>query len=600
VDAVQGSDGAFYNTSCERSTHDSWKIRTSGEPDGEYAQVGAWAWWSNQKGYIVIQPTGPVNWIKVYIQDDGRSAKPVYGQVEISADFYKATLGSPTHGPDFTLDEGGYVTGRVVTPDGDPIKWFNIDPSVITANGNIHWPKTYTDALGYFTLHSLHAGIEVYLHTSEDEGSEQDSIVYSSGLQCLGPFVLSPGEEQQAPTITLLAAATLTGTVTDEDGLPVAGAEIEVDGTDINGNVTEFDTSTDENGVYRTDVIPPGICTVRGCKEGFLCGKTTDVVIPEKPPGDPNVVTADLVMMHEDEGASIAGQITNFDTVRPKDPDGLPLPLYDDHAWESYGLPSFGIIGVNMDDFQLPDIERSFLDDAYIEDGYADYFEIDPAETPGKYGVVLPPGNVGIFLYEFYSFKPGYEGSIVIHDWRQWTLSKGQILTDQDLTVRTDTGALKGNVITPEGYERQGTKWCSIWVFNEDPAWEIPIGNGIGRPSVTDTYEIRNLPAGTYTVVGYARELDQATYTNITINVGQETTLDVVFEYSCTGDVNGDGEITPQDALCAFETYLGICPTSCGIACEDVCCDVTQDADCTPADALCIFQKYLGLPGCMD
>lgn len=69
---------------------------------------------------------------------------------------------------------------------------------------------------------------------------------------------------------------------------------------------------------------------------------------------------------------------------------------------------------------------------------------------------------------------------------------------------------------------------------------------------------------------------------------------------ACTGDVNGDGEITPMDALCAFEAYLLICPTSCGIPCEDVCGDVTRDGEITPADALCIFQEYLQLPSCLD
>jgi hypothetical protein len=72
------------------------------------------------------------------------------------------------------------------------------------------------------------------------------------------------------------------------------------------------------------------------------------------------------------------------------------------------------------------------------------------------------------------------------------------------------------------------------------------------------------------------------------------------FQCGCDGDISGDSEITPQDALCAFETYLQLCPTTCGIPCEDVCCDVTQDVDCTPADALCIFQEYLGLPSCLD
>ena len=64
----------------------------------------------------------------------------------------------------------------------------------------------------------------------------------------------------------------------------------------------------------------------------------------------------------------------------------------------------------------------------------------------------------------------------------------------------------------------------------------------------------------------------------------------------CECDVSGDGVITPQDALCAFKKYLGICPTDCG-PCEEICCDVNQDGQCTPNDALCIFQEYLGL-GC--
>jgi len=63
--------------------------------------------------------------------------------------------------------------------------------------------------------------------------------------------------------------------------------------------------------------------------------------------------------------------------------------------------------------------------------------------------------------------------------------------------------------------------------------------------------------------------------------------------YCC--DTNGDGEVTPLDALCAFQKYLGVCPTTCG-PCEDVCCDVIQDDDCTPADALEIFKEYLGMP----
>ena len=68
----------------------------------------------------------------------------------------------------------------------------------------------------------------------------------------------------------------------------------------------------------------------------------------------------------------------------------------------------------------------------------------------------------------------------------------------------------------------------------------------------------------------------------------------------CNGDVNGDGSITAMDALCAFEKYSMICPTSCGIPCEDVCGDVDRNGETSPADALCIFRKYLMLPSCLD
>ncbi len=65
--------------------------------------------------------------------------------------------------------------------------------------------------------------------------------------------------------------------------------------------------------------------------------------------------------------------------------------------------------------------------------------------------------------------------------------------------------------------------------------------------------------------------------------------------FKCGGcDVNGDGQVTPQDALCAFQKYLGIDPTDCGPA-DQIFCDVNGDGQCTPADALEIFKEYLGI-----
>ncbi|MFP4039584.1 MAG: cohesin domain-containing protein [Desulfosudaceae bacterium] len=69
--------------------------------------------------------------------------------------------------------------------------------------------------------------------------------------------------------------------------------------------------------------------------------------------------------------------------------------------------------------------------------------------------------------------------------------------------------------------------------------------------------------------------------------------------FEATGDCNNDGEVTPADALCAFEKGMEICDTSCG-PCWEVPGDVDQDNDTDMYDALCIFEYYLGLPSCLD
>jgi|GEM_PF-3148555 len=66
-----------------------------------------------------------------------------------------------------------------------------------------------------------------------------------------------------------------------------------------------------------------------------------------------------------------------------------------------------------------------------------------------------------------------------------------------------------------------------------------------------------------------------------------------------TGDINRDGEVTPADALCAFEKAIDICATTCG-PCDTVPCDVDQDCLCSASDSLCIFNRYLSIPSCLD
>ncbi|MEW6379559.1 MAG: dockerin type I domain-containing protein, partial [bacterium] len=62
---------------------------------------------------------------------------------------------------------------------------------------------------------------------------------------------------------------------------------------------------------------------------------------------------------------------------------------------------------------------------------------------------------------------------------------------------------------------------------------------------------------------------------------------------TCDGDVNGDGALTPADALMVFRCYLesGACSG---------CADVNHDGQITPQDALCLFNRFLEQPSCLD
>lgn len=67
---------------------------------------------------------------------------------------------------------------------------------------------------------------------------------------------------------------------------------------------------------------------------------------------------------------------------------------------------------------------------------------------------------------------------------------------------------------------------------------------------------------------------------------------------SGSGDVNGDGTLTPGDAFCAFRIYLnnGQLPVNCdapNFACEAAAADANCDGAVTPGDALAIFIRYV-------
>lgn len=118
--------------------------------------------------------------------------------------------------------------------------------------------------------------------------------------------------------------------------------------------------------------------------------------------------------------------------------------------------------------------------------------------------------------------------------------------------------------------------------------------DGYGRADSTPFF--RSTPPS-----GYSREGNDCDDSNAQVHPGAVEIPDGkdndcngrIDEGTCNGDLNGDGDITPSDALIAFRCYLGSGECT-------PCMDVTKDDDVTPSDALCLFKKYLGTPNCLD
>ncbi|MBX3729029.1 MAG: hypothetical protein KF858_07570, partial [Candidatus Sumerlaeia bacterium] len=74
--------------------------------------------------------------------------------------------------------------------------------------------------------------------------------------------------------------------------------------------------------------------------------------------------------------------------------------------------------------------------------------------------------------------------------------------------------------------------------------------------------------------------------------------LTVLSNNALLGDVNGDGLVTPADAMLAFECWMnGVCATGTNPLAANVCDPATTGI--TPADAQAIFDVYLGIvPAC--
>ncbi|HUT29225.1 MAG TPA: carboxypeptidase regulatory-like domain-containing protein [Sedimentisphaerales bacterium] len=501
----------------------------------------AWDWhaaWTDSNGmYELWVAPSPGKFYPVWV--DRASLGENYYESRWDANFYKAAYAGTR--VDYTLELAGAVTGRVVNEDGVGIEgvWVEHDWGKYGNFGA--W--TETDSDGYFNLGSLPTGIN-YISVDTWWPVEQGGVKYAVGEAYAGPIDIAAGDVCDVGAFTIYEAGMVTGVVTDEAGFPVLGAEVYLEGQDIDGNPADSDEGfTDSFGQFTLDYVAPGTYVLSSERHGFITTIVTDITVNRG-----QHVDRDMVLKSSAEGAAMSGMIANYDDLALYDSENaVYYPYYDDTAYAEWGLPEFELIAVRADvspterDFLEPDrIIVGSLDDDEIDDGYGDYFEQDPCETPGRYQMALPSGDIAVGLNVVRDFLPGWGGCVIFHDWQRFDFAKGDVRHDVNFTAVTgDTGTLKGDISVPPDYNHFPEDWCLIFAYaldaNNNPKTGIPLGDAAAFPGWTTQYEFRDLPVGKYQLKAYARNLASVLdLAPVTVVADANTILNISFTSGST------------------------------------------------------------------
>jgi hypothetical protein len=447
---------------------------------------------------------------------------------QYAPDLYQATI-QGVHGPDFALAEGGCVQGRIINDQGKGIPNVEVDPKI----GILDDPDTWTDDSGHYTLFNLPATDQAYVYIDQWDLMPVvlDGVKYASGERFVGPLTVTPGQTcTQAPDMVMMIAGAIEGVVTDTAGIPIVGAEMEIEGFDAEGyRVDDGEIYTDALGQYTLDFLPPGQYTLRADKDGWIMTVQSRVVVVSG-----ELTDADLVMRKADQGTIVSGKVSDYQTNTCfKDSAGILIPNYIDNEDYSDQTCGNGIVAFPSDFVFRVQEPFTLLGEGEIADGYANYFQPQPAETVGDYQMALPPGSLEAVLYTWHFTDRGE--SVIFHDHRQWSLANGETLSGQDLLLppSVDTGVLEGVINYPTGASFN-PDMTVVFAFNEGTSSSFSLGDAFATPLFSPAYRFGRLPAGNYTLQVISMGFVDQTYEDITVASGVTTVQDITLETGAT------------------------------------------------------------------
>ncbi|KQR12076.1 carboxypeptidase regulatory-like domain-containing protein [Cellulomonas sp. Leaf334] len=235
--------GAYVSASSRSGLSGVW-MSASTDTDGNYSLGGLAAGdWTFQ----IQAPSGSTFATEWYLDATSGSDAEV---VSIKA-------GVRTELDDVSLERGVTLTGRVVGPDGSPVRGASVSPRI----GDSFPPSAVTGDDGTYTLRGLRPGAyELYVGAPLD-GPLLSGYYPDGGIpEHPQKFTLTTTPVQTLPDTRLQRGGTVAGTITRPDGTPVRDASVWVELDDPRGSGSS--TTTDEHGDYVATGVRAGNVTV--------------------------------------------------------------------------------------------------------------------------------------------------------------------------------------------------------------------------------------------------------------------------------------------------------------------------------------------------
>ncbi|QTA86592.1 carboxypeptidase regulatory-like domain-containing protein [Desulfonema magnum] len=246
------------------------------------------------------------------------------------ADSVTVAAGQITSDINFSLEEGGRISGKVITADGDPVP--NICVNATDSCGGSLQGGNVTDENGIYSF-SVPEGIYfVNTDISCGGGNTSSNLVdefWNEAGQTVGcngadSVTVAAGQTTSDINFSLEEGGWISGKITTANGQPLPNAHIGANETQCGGSVW-FETGTDENGNYSV-VVPEGdyyINTEVGCslsntslnsagefwngKEGtYKCSESVPVNVVK------GEITPNIDFLLAD-GGRISGRVTTSD-----------------------------------------------------------------------------------------------------------------------------------------------------------------------------------------------------------------------------------------------------------------------------------------------